>query len=284
MLGLLLATLMDAVGKSLSSQISVIEVSSSRFFFHFLLITPFILFFHFRQSSKKKFTFQIKPMALHCMRGCLLSGASFSFFFAIQDNPIPDTLTIFFVEPLFVALLASYFLGEKMSKQLIMAILLGFCGVVIVLRPGFDNDYEWTIIFALLAGFLFAGYIVSARFSSLNTTATITSWATAGFAFIPMLPFLFVKLSDVGEINWSDEIIWQLVLLGGLSASAHTLIILSCRYLAATKIALIHYSEIVFAVIVNWFLFAHFPDLWVWVGVMVIVLANLMIIPFKKAK
>ena len=92
----------------------------------------------------------------HALRGLLIALATLCFFAAIRDNPIPDTIAIFFVEPIFVMLLAAMFLGEKLRRRRIVAALTAFVGVLIVMRPG-GGHYEPSIFFALLAGFFFRG-------------------------------------------------------------------------------------------------------------------------------
>ena len=167
--------------------------------------------------------------------------------------------------------LARRFLSEHPDRRLWIAALVGLIGVLIILRPGGGNHYSWTIGFSFVAAFFFAGYIVLARFASFSTTVAVISWTTALFGLIPILPLLPL---DWRTPETTDT--WLLMIaIGVLSGLGHTFIIIACRYLAAARVAILHYAEVGVAAILNWFVFRHFPDFWVWVGFIVIALTNL---------
>ena len=179
--GIVCVALMDAVAKILSADVPVVEITWRVFFFHGILMTPFVLM---SAADRKAIFIRQSPKAwgLHLLRGLLLSVASLCFFIAIKQNPVPDSLAVFFICPLIVIVIARIFLGEALSRRLFIAAGCGLIGVLIVLRPGGDTGYHWTIIFALGTAICFSGYIVLARFASLNKTPVmVTSWLTAVF-------------------------------------------------------------------------------------------------------
>ena len=261
--------LMDAVAKILSDDIPVTQITWARFFFHAVFMTPFALLF---AASRKALLPQQgwKTWRFHILRGLLLSVASMLFFFAIKYNPVPDSLSVFFICPLIVIVMARAFLGEDFDRRLIIAALCGLAGVLIVLRPGGNSGYHWTIICALGTACCFAGYIILARFASFNTPAVTTSWLTAVFALLPTLPFMAQALDTNGTQLWL-----MMMTIGGLSAAGHTLIVIACRYLTASRVAIMHYAEVGVATVISWVLFEHFPDVWVWIGMTIIVSANI---------
>ena len=270
LLGILCVSNMDIVAKRLSADASVIQITWARFTFHTLLLTPLVLW-SLRRRPLHSALPQWKTLRWHILRGVLLTGASLSFFLAIRDNPIPDSLAVFFVEPLIVILIARRFLSEHPDRRLWIAAIVGLIGVLIILRPGGGNHYSWTIGFSFVAAFFFAGYIVLARFASFSTTVAVISWTTALFGLIPILPLLPL---DWRTPETTDT--WLLMIaIGVLSGLGHTFIIIACRYLAAARVAILHYAEVGVAAILNWFVFRHFPDFWVWVGFIVIALTNL---------
>lgn len=266
--GILAVATMDVVGKILSTDIPVWQVSWARFFFHGVFLSP-LAFLAWRRLPPGAVVRTGRRMrwGFHILRGLMLSASSIFFFLAIRDNPVPDSLAIFFVEPLIVMLMARFFLREAFDRRLLIAACGGMVGVLIILRPG--GDYNWTILFALAAAFSFAIYLVSARFASHNTPAPITSWLTAVFGLLPLLPMMFF---------WqvADARLWGLMIfLGFLSGIGHTLIILALKYIRASLLAVLHYAEIGVAALLSWVVFNHWPDAWVWSGIGVIVAANL---------
>lgn len=275
--GIVCVALMDALSKILAAYVPVTEITWARFFFHGILMTPFVLM---RSGNRKAVFVRQSPKiwGLHLLRGLLLSVASLCFLIAIKQNPVPDSLAVFFICPLIVIVMARYFLGEAFNRRLLIAAGCGLIGVLIVLRPGVNTGYHWTIIFALGTALCFAGYIVLARFASFNNTpAVITSWLTAAFALLPTLPFMAAALTTSGLRLWL-----LMISVGLLSAVGHTLIIYACRHLTASSVSVLHYSEVGVAAIISWFVFSHFPDAWVWLGVIIIAAANIYALRKKR--
>ena len=273
LLGIVSVALMDATAKIASDFASVWQITWARFFFHSLFMALPALWalqvWRAQTAGAARAAGGGRRLGVHVLRGLLLALSSAFFFVAIRDNPVPDSLAVFFVEPLLVMLFARIFLGERPGPRLIFAAFAGLAGVLIILRPG-GSDYSWTIVFALAAAVSFAGYLVSARFASFHTPATITSWLTAAFGLLPTLPVFLFWESPPDLRAWG-----LLAAVGFLSGVGHTLIILACRYAAAAKIAVLHYAEVGVATLISWFLFAHWPQLWVWVGISLIAAANI---------
>lgn len=268
--GIVAVALMDAAAKILSSDLPILQINWARFFFHFLLILPLALLFT-RESLVQQATAQRRHLPLHIIRGFMLAAASFCFFFAISDNPLPDSLAIFFVEPLLVMLYARLFIGEKLNRRLIISALAGLAGVLIILRPGIaDTGYNWTILFSLAAAGFFAGYIVSARYASGHASTIFISLTTAFFGLLPVTVLVMFIWQPPTAGNWL-----LMALVGILSGLGHTLIILSVRYAAASYVAVLHYAEVPVAALISWVLFNHLPDTFVWAGVLLIAVANL---------
>ena len=269
--GIFSVAMMDALAKILSATLPVMQVNWARFFFHFLFVAPMVLALRRQLSLRALVRGQRAHLGLHVVRGLLLAASSFCFFFAISENPVPDALAIFFVEPLIVMIFARLFIGEKFNARLLVAAVCGLLGVLIILRPGMAaTGYNWKILFSLAAACCFAGYIVSARYAAGHTPAVFTSWTTALFGLLPIsLIMLFTWQTPSGR-EWL-----LMAAVGCLSGLGHTFIILAVRYAAASYVAVLHYAEVPIAALISWLLFAHLPDAWVWAGVVIIACANL---------
>ena len=273
--GIIAVALMDVCGKLLSADMAVAQVSWARFFFHFIILSPLALIMVMRGGARV-YVAAAKDWRWHLLRGALIAASSMAFFGAIQHNPVPDALAVFFIEPLFVAILARWLLGEKTGGRIVAACIVGFGGVLIILRPG-GGDYHWTITFAPMAALFFAGYIVSARAASLSSPPLATSWYSAFFAMLLSMPMALWLWTPPTMELWM-----AMMTLGLLAAAGHTLIILSCRYAPASQLAVLHYSEVAVAVIISWFVFAHIPGKWFWAGAALIFTAKLLALTRRK--
>lgn len=268
--GIVAVATMDAVAKLLSDTLPVPQINWARFFFHFLFVAPMVLALRRQVSLRQLAHEQRAHIWLHAGRGLLLAASSFSFFFAISDNPVPDALAIFFVEPLIVMIYARLFIGEKFNARLLVAAVGGLIGVLVILRPGLgETSYNWKILFSLVAACTFAGYIVSARYAAGRTPPVVTSWTTAFFGLLPISLLMLFTWQTPSASDWL-----LMATVGCLSGLGHTLIILAVRYATASYVSVLHYAEVPIAALISWLLFAHLPDVWVWAGVVLIACAN----------
>ncbi|MGU9951358.1 MAG: DMT family transporter [Gammaproteobacteria bacterium WSBS_2016_MAG_OTU1] len=270
MLGVLLVAAMDATAKVLTASLPLPQIVWSRFIFHSLWMTPIILNIMRRNSLSQYF--DKKSIIGHAARGILIVLSTVFYFAAIRDNPIPDAIAVFFVEPIFVMFLAALFLGEKLRLRRLVGAGIAFIGVLIVLRPG-GGVYSPTILFALLAGLSFAGYIITTRVSSMQGSPLITAWATALAGTIWALP------TALWYWQWPNLNEWLLlILMGLLAAGGHVGISYACRMANASLVALFHYSEIIAAAALSYVVFNHLPDGHVWSGFALIAGAKVIIV------
>ena len=271
LLGVFLLGLMDATAKFLGTLgIALTQIVFARFAFQSMILTAPALW-----AARRN------PRALipsggelrgHLLRGFLIFISTMLFFGAIQKNPIPDALAAFFIEPLIVFLLARKLLGETISWRWILAGAAGFIGVLIVLAPGLGRggEYHWSIICAPLAAFTFAGYMVSARFASFHTPPLATAWLTGLAGMLFAAPgALWLWTPPEGKV------LAAMTALGLLAASGHYCVIRAMAWARASVVAPLQYAEIFAAAVINYFLFAHVPGPWMWVGFAVIAGAKL---------
>ena len=164
-----------------------------------------------------------------------------------------------------VTLLSAVILKEKVGIKRWSAVIVGFIGVLFVVRPGF-NEINLATITALGCGISYAFYIISTRKLSAQDS--------------PFLTLIFTGLSGSIVISllvpfyWSWPTISQLILLITLAAIgtlAHFLLILSLNFAEASKLAPLSYSEIIMNVIIGYYFFGDFPDQWIWIGLMIII-------------
>ena len=261
----MLLPLMDGLAKFLSQEIHFLQVVWGRYFF-MALISLFITLVFFRQDLKWPINFQIQ-----LIRSLFLFLSTILFFYAISAISLPEALTLAFVSPMIVTLLSSIILKEKVGVRRWSAVVLGFIGVLFVIRPGF-NEINLATITALGCGICYAFYIISTKKLSNQDS--------------PLLTLIFTGLSGSIVISlivpfyWSDLNLTQLlllVLLAAIGTLAHFLLILSLNYAEASKLAPLSYSEIIMNVIIGYYFFGDFPSQWVWIGLVIIVASGVYI-------
>jgi len=121
---------MDAIAKYLSSDLSFFQITWARYFFT-VVFTTFFMFLFFREQLK--FSQNIK---LQIIRGLSLFFANICFFYSISVISMAKALTLAFVAPLVTTALSPFLLKEKVGYRRWTAVLVGFFGILVVIRPG----------------------------------------------------------------------------------------------------------------------------------------------------
>jgi drug/metabolite transporter (DMT)-like permease len=258
MLAMVLVPVLDLFAKLLSVDYAVIQVTWARFVFHGLWLLPLL-------AWKGVVWWRIPKQPMYQMlRSVMLTITTVSFFYAIKDNPIPTALTLLFVSPLIVAIVAPIWLGESFDTPRGIAVVLGFVGVVVVLRPTADS-FSPTILWALVAGVGYAFYIMFTRKLSASGPPLLTLFYTAVGGVIVLTPL-------IGSVWTTPDLkgVAMMASMGLFAAMGHFLIIMACEYATASQLSPFNYFEIVAATAISYFAFDFFPDMYVWVGIAII--------------
>ena len=251
---------LDAIAKYLGQQgVPVLQIVWARLFIGAFLTMPFAL-----RLAGPRGLIPNMP-AMHLVRAALMIAATGFFFAALHYQSIADTLAIFFVQPLVITLLSPLVLGEQVGIRRWVAVVIGFIGTLIIIRPGFQHITPGVPL-ALGSGSCLAIYLLLTRRISGSAPAMVTTFYTSLMgAIIMSVIVLFV---------WQTPTPSQLVLFILLSAIAnggHFLIIRAYDYAEASLLAPLAYSEIIMATVLGWYLFGDFPDAWTFLGVGILI-------------
>ena len=254
-----------AVAKYLSAEIPIFQIVWARHCFTIILVLPILVFFF-----KKNFVWSEKP-TLQILRGLLLIGVNIFFYYAVSKIPLAKALTLTFISPLVVTIFSSILLFEKVGIKRWSAVVVGFIGALIVIRPGYI-PLDIGSLSALCAGIMYAFYLIVTRKLSVSDNSLLTLLITGIIGTLAMsltIPFVWVTPT-------LDQ--WYLLsLIGIITVLGHFLIILSFKSAEASKLAPISYFEVVTNTIFGYFLFNHFPDNWTLVGLAVIISSGLFV-------
>ena len=256
---------MDTIAKYLSSDLSFFQITWTRYFFTVFFTLPFMFFFF-----KKNLTWTTQPK-LQIFRGLTLFFANVLFFYSISVISMAKALTLAFVAPLITTALSPIFLGEKVGFRRWSAVIVGFIGSLIVIRPGFI-DFNLATIAALGTGFFYGVYLIITRklHSSDNPLLTLLLTGVVGAVVGSFLvPVVWINPTFN---QWS-----LLALMGCFACLGHFFLILSLKYAEASKLASFGYFEIVTNVFLGYYFFTDFPDQWTWLGLVIIVFSGIYI-------
>ena len=257
--------IMDGFAKYLSSDLPVLQITWARYFFTVAFTLP-IMFFFF----KKNLVWTDKPK-LQLIRGLILLTANVCFFYSISIISLAKALTLAFIAPLIVTAFSPIFLGEKVGFRRWSAVIIGFIGSMVVIRPGFV-EINLASLAALGTGVMYGFYLIITRklSSSDNPLLTLLLTGVVGAIIISfVMPFVWIKPT----LNqWS-----MMAAIGIFACVGHLFIILSLKYADASKLAPFSYFEIVTNIIIGYYFFSDFPDKWTFLGLFIIILSGIYI-------
>ena len=259
---------MDTIAKYLSSEISFFQITWARYFFTVFWTLP-LMFFFFRKNLKWS-----ENPKLQILRGITLLSANICFFYSISIISMAKALTLAFIAPLVTTALSTIILGENVGIKRWSAVIVGFIGSLVVIRPGLI-EFNLATLAALGTGFFYGVYLIITR--KLHTvdnpllTLLITGVVGAIISSL-FVPIIWVKLS---QSQW----LW-LALMGIFACLGHLLLIYSLRYADASKLAPFGYFEIVTTIILGYYFFQDFPDIWTFTGLFIIISSGVYV--FKR--
>jgi drug/metabolite transporter (DMT)-like permease len=265
MMAMIVIPLMDIFAKMLAAQYPVLQITWGRFIFNVIWLIPFLIW------RKEKWWLLPQRPWIQIFRGLCLLSSTFFFFLSIKTNPIPNALALLFVAPLIVTLLSPFILGEKFGIRRLLATLFGFVGVLIVLQPNSD-EFQPSLLYALIAGLSYALYILVTRKVSTSSSPLMTLFYTAvvgTVAITPWVPMIWVPVDS--------EAVLLFAAIGLIAASGHFLVILSCQYAPASLVAPFNYTEIIVATMLSYLFFGYLPNTVVWLGIGIICVSGIYI-------
>lgn len=211
------------------------------------------------------------------MRSFLLLGSTAFNFLALKHLRLDQTTTVGFLTPLTVALLAGPMLGEWIGWRRAVAILVGFCGILVAIRPGF-TDVHPAFLLAFGSMLCYATFSVVTRYLAAFDRPEVTLFYSLFAGSLVVAPF---ALSD-----WvwpADTSIWLLLLsMGVYGGLGHYLFILAHRHAAASIIAPFLYISLLTHSTAGYLVFGHLPDRWTLAGAAIVIASGLYLLQRER--
>lgn len=254
----------DIAVKLAGERIHPAQMAIFRYVVGFLLLIPLFI----RTGPERLRT---KRLKLHFFRAIVASLGQAGMFFAVIHLHLADATAMTFTRPLFLTILAIFVLKEIVSGHRWGATIIGFGGVIIMMRPfGGEIDIAWFI--ALFTAFLFAsGLIIIRVLAREDPPGTILFWYHIFGALIFVYPAMYVWV-DPTPMEWL-----LLCLIATFTAIAMNFFVRGFSVGESSLMGTMEYIRLVFAVIAGFTIFAEIPDIWTGIGALIIVGATLYI-------
>jgi drug/metabolite transporter (DMT)-like permease len=260
----LTSPLMTGFAKLLGESYSSLQVSWARAFGHIIfMLAAFVPRFGLRMLRTNR-------LRMHMVRSSCLFISNLSYFFAIGFIPIGKAASISMTGPLIVAALAWPMLGESTSLGRIIAVLIGFLGVLIIIRPG-SEVFHWAalvVVFSALMNGLYQIFTREIAGTEAPETSAIYSSVVGAFGMLLVLPFVWRTPSSLTHLALFCG-------MGVLGAMSHYFVALSLGFAPANVVTPFQYVQMLGSVLVGYLLFSDLPDAMTWLGAAIVVASGL---------
>lgn len=262
MLGILLFVLNDVLGKWLVTTYTVGQVLLIRSIFAIVMLSPMI----WREGVRRVAT-PPRP-GLQLLRVVFSTAEVAAFYWAVAYLPLADVVTFYLAGPIWVTALSGPLLGEKVGLRRWLAVLVGFVGVVIAMRPT-SAVLGLPSLIGLTGSFFFALLMITTRQLRGTPDTTLVTWQVlaAMAAGLVAAPFGWITPSPVDFL--------LLGLLGVVATLGHMCVNRSLKLAPAAVVVPYQYTQIVWAVLMGWLFFGDSPGLELIVGSAIIIGAGL---------
>jgi len=270
--GLCLSSL-DATAKYLVRDHALFLVVWARYAGQMLVVTPFAW-----QRAGSGFWRTQRP-GMQLLRSALLMVATICFFAGLRYLPLAEASAIIFLAPIFVVVLSGPLLGEHPSRARWIAVVTGFIGILILVRPGSSIFHPAALLLVVAAVCNALFFVMTRKLVEENAYTTLFYSALVGTVGLSLaLPW------ETGEstAGWREAL--MLLLLGLLAGVGHWLVISAYSMAPASFLTPLAYLQIIWATSYGYLVFGQLPDRWSGLGMAVVVASGLWLALQERAR
>jgi drug/metabolite transporter (DMT)-like permease len=252
-IGLMCATMvcftcLDTSAKWLSASLPLVQIVWARY------VGASVTAFVGSRALSRPVTLRSKRLWLQIVRSALLFGSTCANLAAVHQLQLSETATISFLAPIFVALLSGPLLGEKVSAERMVAIAIGFLGVVIATRPG-TSAFKPIVLIAIGGVVCNACYVIATRkLAGADSPQTTLAWTqvVGVVALTPVLPLVWRQPPSAAA--------WVVMgAMGVFGAVGHGLLIVAHRYAPAPVLTPFQYTQLIWMILSGILVFGDWP-------------------------
>lgn len=245
--------------RHLGSDMSAVQAAFIRYAFGLVLLLPVLL------RQRPAGGFYSHRLDLHALRGFVHGIAVMLWFYAMARIPIAQVTALGFTAPIFTTIGAALFLGERLQARRLGAVLMGFGGALVILRPGVVA-IEIGALAQLTAAPLFAcSFLLAKKLTATESSSAIVAYMAIFVTLTLLPPALYYWRTPTAE-----ELIWLFATAVLATIGHYTL----TRAFQATEITVTQpfsFLQLVWATLLGYYAFAEEPEVWTWIGGAIIV-------------
>ena len=267
----LLFSLSDAMAKYITESVPTVQLAAIRYAV-FVAMAASPLLRNRRTSMRSR-----RPM-LQILRGVCVAGSALCFILSLARLPIAEATAINFITPLLITALAVPVLGEVVRLPGWIAVLVGFGGMLVVVRPGAHGLQPAALLVVLSSLCWSVAMLVTRKLAVIDRPGVTLLWTAAtGFALLlAILPFFLTPMT------------WPLaglsVALGVIASAGQWLAVLAYRHARATVLAPLGYAQLIWSSVLGLLVFGNVPDRWVVAGAVIIAASGLSIVHGERVR
>jgi drug/metabolite transporter (DMT)-like permease len=268
-----LFSLLDTSAKWLNHVIPTMETVWCRYVFSVVFVLLVI------NPKTKPGVLTTKRPALQSVRSLLLLASTLFNFIAVNYLQLSQTIAIAFATPLLVALLSGPLLGERIRRDRLIAIVVGFLGVLVVARPGFGGIHPAALL-SVCGVICYAMYAIMTRHLAAHDsteTTLVYSGLSGAILLTPALPWFWQNPPDgLTAIT--------MVALGAYAAVGHFALIKAHRYAPAYILSPFIYTQLVWMVLLGYLIFGDIPDQFTLLGGFIVIGSGLYLLALERKR
>lgn len=265
-LAMFILTAMDAAVKWIINDYSIQQVNLVRSIVAMIVLFPTI------QAGGGFNLLQTKRPLIHLWRAILMVTISYVWFFALGHMMLADLGAIVMIAPIIITALSPFVLKEKVGWRRWVAVITGFLGMIIVVRPG-SGVFNPVALMAICVAFGYALLILSNRTNRARESLV-------SLVYYPLIGIFFVS-AFLSPINWvqPDGLAWSIMIFIGVCAGGgHLCLTLASRYASPPVLAPFEYTGLIWAILLGYFLFQELPTVFTFLGISLILIAGIFIV------
>lgn len=256
----------DAVAKWLTAHYAPLQIVFMRNLFAAPMILAVVLTFGGRTALRTR------HLWVHVLRGLLLVCGAWAFFLSLRTLPLAEATALFFAAPIVITALSVPLLGEHVGWRRWTAVIVGFAGVLIVVRPG-AAAFQPASLLVVVTASLYALAMISTRWIDRSESV----WTM--MFYVVLFPMLFSGVAV--SVQWQTPALSHLPIIAAqavFGTLGMTLISQSFRLAPAAIVAPFDYTALIWASLLGWLLWGEIPVIWTYAGAAVIVASGIYIV------
>lgn len=244
--------------RHVSADMHPFEIAFFRNLFGFFLLAPLMM-------RSRGALLRTRRLPLHALRAVLNTVAMILFFTALASAPLAEVTALGFAAPVFATILAIFMLGEKVGIRRWSAILAGFLGAIVILRPGFQEISSGALAAFISAGVWAFVLIIIKRLGRTESALTTSAYMVILVTPLSLIPALFVwSWPSLTDIPW-------LIAIGILGTIGQTLVAHALKTADTQVVMPMEFVRLIWIALIGYFIFTEVPSVYTWIGGMIIV-------------